>query len=112
MSYILTESNPRIGFQGLVVDRKEYIETPYFDRALFESLDEISETWYWCSLEVNVNGKKQHYLIIDDNKLGILMAELGLHQYFDFVVKELHKGKNASLSLGEFRVYNFSPILS
>lgn len=110
MSYILTESNPRLGFQGLVVDKKEYIETPYFDRALFEAMDELSEQWYYCKLEVVIRDKSCHYLLMDNSGIEKILCELGLNNYAGFVIKEITKGNKASLELGEFRKYVFSPL--
>lgn len=110
MSYIVTESNPRLGFQGLVVDRKEYIEAPYFDRALFEALDDLLEQWYYCKLEVTIRDKVSHYLLMDDKGIERILGELGLSDYAGFVIKEISKNCNASLKLGEYRSYVFSPL--
>lgn len=110
MSYILTESNPRLGFQGLVVDRKVYVDTPYFDRALFESITDYNEQYYYSKLEVCVRDKKFHYLLMDSGQIEKILAEFGIPDYFKFVTRELAAGKKASLSIGEFRTYTFSRI--
>lgn len=110
MTYILTESNPRLGFQGLVVDRKDYIATPYFDRALFEALNDSNEQYYYAKLEVTIRDKKHNYLLMDNHQVERILNELGLPDYYKFVYGELMAGNKASLTVGEFRSYTFSRI--
>ena len=95
--YVLTQSHPQLGIAGLVIDRSAYLATPYYDRALFEILNEHTEQYYYCKLEVKIGDKVSRYLIMDSDAIGKLLHEFDLYKYAYFVTKELGKGNNASL---------------
>lgn len=95
--YILTQSHPSRGIAGLVVDRAAYLATPYYDRALFEILNDHTEQYYYCKLEVQIGDKCSRYLIMDSDSIGKLLHEFNLYKYAYFITKELAKGCKASI---------------
>lgn len=112
MSYILTQSHPSCGFQGLVVDREAYLSVPHYDRALFDILHEDSSEYYYCRLEVTNGDKCTCYLLADSREIFGIMASFHLLKCVEFVIKEVAKGNNASLSRGDNEMFIFSPIKS
>lgn len=109
--YILTQSHPHRGIQGLVVEREEYLATPYYDRALFEVINEHTEQYYYCRADVINRDKKVLYLVMDSDGVGRLLHDLGLYKYAYAVTKELNKGCRTSLQWDEVQ-YIFSLIKS
>lgn len=112
MSYILTQTHPNHGIQGLVVDREGYLACAYYDRALFEVLNEDTEQYYYCRVDVFNGDKKAYYLILDSDNIGHTLHEFGLYKYAWFVTKELAKGHRASLQVGDDQIIVFSLIKS
>lgn len=110
--YILTQSHPLRGFAGLVVDRSAYLATPYYDRALFEILNEYSSQYYYCKVEVFCDDKKSTYLVMDQDSIGKLLHEFDLYKYAYFITKELGQGNNASLQISKDHQIVFSLIKS
>lgn len=112
MTYILTETHPNRGHKGLLVDQDAYVAVPWFDRAIFEVVNQDSEQFYLCRLNVKCGEKYTDYLLVDDRHIAKLLSEFGLDQYVGAVQAEVGKGSNITItSPHNDCVYFFTPIV-
>lgn len=113
MTYILTESHPNRGCKGLLVDQNNYLSVPWFDRAIFELVNEDSEQFYFARLNIKCGNRFADYLLVDARHVEKLLCEFALGNHVRIVQAELNKKCSVTLtSYVDDCVYLFTPIIS
>ena len=99
MNYILTENHFQHGLKGMVINREQYLATPYNDRALYEWVGDETDYSYKLVIERLQEITPKIYLMRHALALKEIIDELDLDKYFGEILANLKPNGTMSIFL-------------